>query len=240
MSNRSILFAFLGNWETLPAHALLDTTSFEVALEDVDDEWRSDLIQQAWDLQIITKAQAKLMRSSKRVIWVEKKQVGTGESWEDFQASTLDAQEVLRLYTHVFDQAACLYFDGACKFVFPDLLSSLEQDDPITLLHLFIEIWGTSEEVGTEGMEVFNLPNLRVRGVHPKSPAAQATAFSAVAQMICEGLQLSEESRFQASESFPWFSSTGLQRVSLLDEDEEDRKREDWGEWALILCKEDA
>lgn len=236
MSNRSILFAFLGNWPTLPTD--LGHSPFKLTLEEVDEEWRADLIQQAWDLQVINKAQAKQMRSSGQVIWVEKQHEGTGQNWTDFQRSTHEAQAILELYVQTFPEASCLYFDGACKFLFPDLLSSLERDDPITLLHLFIEIWGTAEEVGTEGMELFNLPNLRIRGVHPKSPAAQATAFSAVAQMICEELSLSDASRFQASESFPWFKSTGLHKVALLDEVEEDQEGEEWGEWALVLHKE--
>jgi hypothetical protein len=220
-------------------------SEFTFTLEDVDEEWKADLIQQAWDLQVITKTQAKGMRQSSKVIWAEIKRAHSTVNDLNIDHSTLTwGTQILTLYQSTFSDASCLYFDGSCKFIFSDLLPTLEKTDPITLLHLFVEIWGTDEEVGTEGMELFNLPNLRIRGVHPKSPAAQATAFSAAAQMICENLKLPQEQRFQASESFPWFRSQGLKRAKLLEDDDisetelNHHEGENLGEWALILQKE--
>ena len=86
------------------------------------------------------------------------------------------------------------------------MFEQIDVNDHATLFHLFVEIWCDQSIIMTEGMNIFGLPDICVLGFEANSPAAQATAFSLGAQLVCDELKVNAETPFRASESFPWCS----------------------------------
>jgi hypothetical protein len=205
-AHHRVLLAAIGAW----THAPQLDTPFTLTLEPVDHEWREDLIQRGWETQALTKPQLKVIRGHDSVLWAEL-EFDRLEEARRCSIAEVAAQLLIELAQA---GASALYFDSAMKVMAPTLFTGIDPQDPITLLHLFIDIWGDSEAVITEGMELFALPDIRVTGLSSRSPAAQATAFSAAARMVCEGLLLSGGTHFSASESFPEFISDGVDFVS--------------------------
>ncbi len=199
-----VLLAAVGPWEALPEL----TTSFKLTLEPVDHEWREDLIQRGWETDALEKPQLKVIRGHASVVWAERSFEPAAEGPE--LTAAREAAWLLRALAE--RGASALYFDAAEKVMSPEALEDFPARDSVALLHLFVDVWGDADEVVTEGMEVFGLPDLRVVGVDPKAPEAQATAFSAAARLVCEGLSLPSGASFRASESFPEFVSEGVAR----------------------------
>ena len=199
----SVHLAALGDWSTLPEFK----TSFQLHLEPVSSAWREDLIQQGWDRDVFSKPQLKLLRAQPSVIFAELSflpHLGTTEG--TFPSAQLRwARAAAQLFKHLSSQGAqALYFDGSMKVFTPEIIREVNPKDYATLFHLFVEIWGDRTRVATEGMSIFGLPEIVVTGFEPQSAEAQATAFSAAAQMVCDGLRLPDGKYFRASESFPW------------------------------------
>jgi hypothetical protein len=208
MSTCRALIAAIGPWTDLSALTAGLTTSFRLTLEPVDPEWREDLIQRGWDTDALEKPQLKVIRGHGSVIWAEREFEAAAEG-----AELSVAREAAWLLRSLAERgASALYFDAAEKVMAPEALNDFPSRDSVALLHLFVEVWGDADEVLTEGMEVFGLPDVRVVGVDPKSAEAQATAFSAAAQLVCDGLALPAGAEFRASESFPLFVSAGVSR----------------------------
>ena len=215
--NTRVVLAAIGPWEHLPELK----TRFQLSLEPVESEWREDLIQRGWDLGALPKPQLKVIRAHESVIWAELELeaallVREGVSEGEGEGAQLDvdlatAREAAWLLRSLAEAgASALYFDPAEKVYAPDALKELPVRDSVALLHLFVDVWGEEGSVSTEGMAVFGCPDVRVEGVDAKSAEAQATAFSAAAQVACEGLWLPEGAEFRASESFPLFASLGV------------------------------
>lgn len=198
-----VSIAALGQWDQLPDFS----SRLELSLEPVEDLWREDLIQQGWDTDVFEKVLLKKLRTLDQVIFGELSflpyfddENGHFPSRQSRWAKV--AAKALKQLSMRGAQA--LYFDGAAKAYTPEMFEQLDVNDHATLFHLFIEIWRESKWVATEGMNVFGLPDVYVVGFEPQSPAAQATAFSLAAQMVCDDLKLKDINTFRASESFPW------------------------------------
>ena len=67
MSARVVLAA-VGPWEALPELS----STFQLSLEAVEDDWREDLIQRVWETQALPKPQLKVIRGHGSVIWAER------------------------------------------------------------------------------------------------------------------------------------------------------------------------
>ena len=209
MSARVVLAA-IGPWEVLPELS----AQFSLSLEQVDEEWQEDLIQRGWETEALPKPQLKVIRSHSAVIWAEREVSARdliGEGEEARYALELEvAREAAWLLKRLAELgASALYFDPAEKVIHPEALKDFPVQDSVALLHLFVELWGEEGAVLSEGMSIFGLPDLRVEGVATHA-SAQATAFSAAAQLACEGLALPEGASFKASESFPSYRSLGV------------------------------
>lgn len=229
-SSARLVLAATGTWEQLPEL----NTRFELTLEDMEEEWREDLIQRGWELNALPKAQLKVIRGHQRVIWAELElnSAPLSADGERLEVDMSVAREAAWLLSALAEQgASALYFDPAEKVYAPEALKELPIKDSVALLHLFVDVWGDEEAVRSEGMSVFGCPDVRVVGLAPTSAEAQATAFSAAAQVACEGLSLPVGASFRASESFPLFSSEGV----TLSEDEEEREAHPFGELTLRL-----
>lgn len=217
MSTCRALIAAVGPWADLTALTTNLTTSFKLTLEPIEHEWREDLIQRGWDTNTLEKPQLKVIRGHGSVIWAEREFQAPLEGAE----LTVAREAAWLLRTFAERGASALYFDAAEKVMSPEALEDFPSRDSVALLHLFVEVWGDADEVVTEGMEVFGLPDVRVVGVDPKSAEAQATAFSAAARLVCEGLALPAGAEFRASESFPAFISEGARLDEGPAEDDE-------------------
>ena len=106
--------------------------------------------------------------------------------------------------------AQAVFVDTSLRVLTADTLKGAELDDGNTLFHLFVEILLDDEahEVATEGMQCFDLPDVVVpftAGDAESGTAAQATAFSLAAQMVCDRFRPTAGSVFRASESAPWY-----------------------------------
>lgn len=207
-----VLLAAVGPWESLPELS----SQFTLSLEPVEDEWREDLIQRGWDTGALPKPQLKVIRAHQAVIWAERQvpERVLEEATEGEAASYALNLEVAREAAWLLKRlaelgASALYFDPAEKVLHPEALKELPVRDSVALLHLFVELWGEEGAVVSEGMSIFGCPDLRVEGEATEA-AAQATAFSAAAQLVCEGLALPEGAHFKASESFPPYRSLGV------------------------------
>lgn len=198
-----ISIAALGQWTTLPEiHS-----RFELSLEEVEDSWREDLIQQGWDNEVFEKPLLKKLRTLPQVIfgelsfkpYIEESAEGHFPSrqlrWAKVTAKTLRNLSI--------NGAQALYFDASAKAYTPDMFEQLDVNDHATLFHLFVEIWCEQDRVLTEGMSLFGLPDLCIVGFEANSSAAQATAFSLGAQLVCDELKVKGKQHFRASESFP-------------------------------------
>lgn len=219
MSTRIVLAA-IGPWENLPEIK----TPFSLTLEAVDEEWREDLIQRGWETEVLPKPLLKVIRSHGSVLWAEYEVSErtlvqkNGEGEPSYQVELAVAQQAAWLLkTWAALGASVLYFDPAEKVLHPEALKDFPTQDSVALLHLFVELWGEEGAVISEGMSIFGCPDLRVEGVATQA-AAQATAFSATAQLVCEGLALPQGATFRASESFPKYFSLGIQRSEESEE----------------------
>jgi hypothetical protein len=202
----SVHLAALGTWSSLPEV----NTPFDLSLEPVSSSWREDLISQGWDNGVFVKSTLKRLRVQPHVIFAELSfQPYLDVSLPTFPSVQLRwASAAAKLFKHLVSQGAeALYFDGALKAFTPEMIEEVNPKDSATLFHLFVEIWGDQDRVATEGMSIFGLPDVIVTGLNPQSPEAQATVFSAAAQMVCDDLRLPNQEYFRASESFPWCSA---------------------------------
>ena len=203
----TIHLAALGGWSSLPEIQ----TPFQLSYESVSPAWREDLIDQGWESGVFTKSMLKHLRAQPGVIFAEL----SFQPYIDMDRQPLFPSVQLRwaraaaklLKQLSIEGADALYFDGSLKVFTPEMIEEVNPKDPVSLFHLFVEIWGDQTQVSTEGMSIFGLPEVVVTGLEPQSPEAQATAFSASAQMVCDGLRLPSETHFRSSESFPWFVS---------------------------------
>ena len=201
-----VSIAALGDWAELPAFA----SRLELSLEKVEDSWREDLIQQGWDTDVFEKALLKKLRQHDQVIFGEL----SFKPYIDEETEPLFPSRQLRwakqaakaLRNLSIRGAKALYFDGSTKAYTPDMFEQIDVNDHATLFHLFVEIWCAQSIVMTEGMSIFGLPDICVLGFEPNSPAAQATAFSLGAQLVCDDFKVKTDIPFRASESFPWCS----------------------------------
>ena len=210
----TIHLAALGNWSSLPEL----NTPFQLSCEPVSSAWREDLIDQGWESGVFTKSMLKHLRAQPSVIFAEL----SFQPYIDVEQSPLFpavqlrwARAAAKLLKQLSTEGAeALYFDGSLKVFTPEMIEEVNPKDHATLFHLFVEIWGDQKRVSTEGMSIFGLPEVMVTGLEPQSPDAQATAFSASAQMVCDGLRLPSNAQFRSSESFPWFTSNWVSDVT--------------------------
>ena len=200
-----VLIAAIGDWAALPAL----NSPMSITLEQIDPEWLEGFIERGWETSALPKAVLKPLRRAPSVIYGELK----FRSYLDPEGSTLFPSVQLRwarvaakaLRQLAVEGAQALYFDGSMKVMLPSQVLEVDPKDSASLFHLFVEIWGDEKRVCTEGMSLFGLPEVMLTGLDPQSAAAQATVFSAAAQMVCEGIHLDGAMPFRASESFPWF-----------------------------------
>lgn len=213
MSARVVLAA-IGPWTELPELS----SEFTLSLEPIDEDWREDLIQRGWETEALPKPQLKVIRGHGAVIWAERELSpralipAEGEEPERYELELSAAREAAWLLKRLAELgASALYFDPAEKVLHPETLKDFPSRDGVALLHLFVDIWADDAAVTTEGMSIFGCPDLQV-ALRSKAEAevAQATAFSAAAQLVCDGLALPEGARFQALEDFPVYRSEGL------------------------------
>lgn len=206
-SSISVHLAALGHWSALPEL----NTPFQLSLEEVEPTWREDLISRGWESGVFEKRDLKGLRAMSSVIFAELSFSPYVDEAVTPPFPSLQlrwARAAAKLLRQLSDQGAgALYFDGALKVYTPDLLAEVDPKDNTTLFHLFVEVWGDEERVATEGMSIFGLPEVVTRGLDPQSPEAQASTFSAAAQLVCDGVRLGDGVHFRSSESFPWFES---------------------------------
>lgn len=154
----------------------------------------------------------------------------------DFEAegSTEWATHGARLMAQAFaDGAPVVLVETASRVFDPQALDRLDLDDPMTLLHLFVSVYGDGEEICTEGMQAFDLPDVVIRYRNPaEGVLAQGAAFAYAAQAVSDGLRLSEGGLFTASESAPEYRA-GFEPTTASDL-EEDPMANPRGVWRLV------
>ena len=235
----------LGSWSS-PFHI---DSPFTLKYEEIDHEWKEDLIQLGWDQSVLSKSELKEIRQQTHVMWAEKeinstlispKRSSSNDVSTDTHERIVDplctpiaqltmAQNSALLLKQLAEYATVLYFDPSMKVLTPRMAQELIVDDPVTLLHMLIDFWGDREGMYTSGMQVFALPDLKVTGSDPQSATLQATVFSGAAQMICENAQLKVGESFRASESFPWFEIVEWTRRHDSAQDDEETSQNPYG-----------
>lgn len=227
-----VVLAALGNWDVMPELS----GPFNLTLEDVDSEWREGIIDRGWETGALSRSLLAPLRRCTKVVYAELtfQPYVAPEEESGFPSLQLRwARAAAKLLKQLAQAgAAALYFDGSMKVYTPEQLELVEPKDSASLFHLFVEIWGDDVRVCAEGLSIFGLPELVITGIDPSGAAAQATAFSAAAQMICEGRRLLNGETFQASESFPWFSVHYEKEPTLASERLRDLSSEQGGEGA--------
>ena len=100
-------------------------------------------------------------------------------------------------------------------------IGDIDEVDGASLFHLFVNLLVESEEVVSEGMQVFDRADVVVpsRGDDETARgAAQAAAFALSAQMVCDRFRPTVGSVFRASESAPFFNIGHQMAVSDSDD----------------------
>ena len=141
------------------------------------------------------------------------------------------ARQAAQLLLDAFEAGAvAAYVETAVKVFAAGATQGISARDPVALFHLFVEVWGDDEQVSTEGMQAFDLPDVAVRyGADDVGPA-QAAAFGLAARMVCDGVLPSEGERYQPSESAPtWL----VARREAHPDAEEDEYANAAGLWIL-------
>ncbi|MFN3199025.1 MAG: hypothetical protein ACE366_11560 [Bradymonadia bacterium] len=103
--------------------------------------------------------------------------------------------------------APVVLVETASKVIDPKGLDGADLTDPVALVHLYVSVFGDGEQVYTEGLQVFDLPDVVVSYRNEaEGVLAQGAAFAYAALSVCEGLRLSEGGTFTASESAPTYT----------------------------------
>lgn len=107
----------------------------------------------------------------------------------------------------------------------------LELRDPRILFHLFVEVLGDDEEIATEGMCAFDLPDVIVPyGVERELGPAQASAFGLAARMVCDGTRPADGGVYRNTESAPLY---GVSHRPAPAEEVDDPFTNERGAWVL-------
>ena len=128
--------------------------------------------------------------------------------------------------------AAGVFVETGLKVFGPSALRGLSTRDAVALFHLYVEVAGDGESVGTEGMQAFDLPDLEVRYGPDDREAAQAAAFGMAAKMVCDRYRPADGGVYRNTESAP------LYRVAFrpVGPDEDYAYRNPRGAWVLQLA----
>jgi hypothetical protein len=179
------------------------TTPFTLRVVPADPELLADIVAVGRKSGVLTDDQVGALRKVPQVVEAELAFEKSGDRAAAAAAARLAADAFSAGATAVFVETSLRVF-GA------DTLTGAELDDAHTLFHLFVEVLLDDEahEVVTEGLQCFDLPDVRVpfAADDPESAeAAQAAAFSLAAQMVCDRLRPQSGGVFRASESAPWY-----------------------------------
>ena len=187
--------------------------------ENADPHWINELCEQAQKFDWLTPHQLQQLSTATEVIWVEQRvSVSIHRDVHDRLLMAQNGVSALRMLCKEGDVYALL-FDESQRVVRPEVLQEVDPREATSLLHLFVECWCDEEFAYTEGLSIFACPNLEVEAQHINDPIAQATAFSAAAQLVCDGLVLNDQSQFRSSESFPYFTCKWSHEAEIQDED---------------------
>ena len=86
------------------------------------------------------------------------------------------------------------------------------------LFHLFVEIIGDEHTISTEGMQAFDLPEVRVNYTAADKDTAQAAAFGMAARMVCERFKPAHGGVYRNSESAPLYDVVKVPPVGADDD----------------------
>lgn len=183
-------------------------TPFDLRVVDADAETLADIVAVGRKCEALTDDAVGRLRKAKALIEAELAFERPGDRGA--------AQSAARLAADAFARGAeAVFVESSLRVFSAETLQGAELTDAHTLFHLFVEILMDDEaqEVATEGMQCFDLPDI----VAPYTPAdpedpdsvpaasAQAVVFSLAAQMVCDRFRPTSGGVFRASESAPWF-----------------------------------
>jgi hypothetical protein len=101
--------------------------------------------------------------------------------------------------------AAGVFVETGLKVFGPGALRGLDLRDAVPLFHLYVDVAGDGESVGTEGMQAFDLPDLDVRYGAADREFAQAAAFGMAARMVCDRYRPADGGVYRNTESAPLY-----------------------------------
>ena len=131
------------------------------------------------------------------------------------------------------DGAHTVLVETASRIIDPRSGDEIDPDDPVSLVHLYVSVFGDGECFYTEGMQAFDLPDVIIAHRNPaEGVLAQGAAFAYAALSVCEGLRLTPGGVFTASESAPRYTAQ-LEEITAADL-EEDPMSNPRGRWRLI------
>lgn len=136
------------------------------------------------------------------------------------------ARDAARLMKDAFAAGAVgVRVETGLKVFGPSIGREIEPGEPEVLLHLLVEVLIDDEEVATEGMQAFDLPDVAVPFGDDDAEPAQAAAFALAAKMVCDGFRPVHGGVFRASESAPLY---GVSRREATGDGAFDNPRGAW------------
>ena len=215
----TIRFAAIGQWMAPPVISSESTGQYTLVHEAADPNWINELCEQAQACEWLTPTELRHLSTATEVIWVEQKIfLDTHRDVHDRLLMAQNGVSALRMLCKEGDVYA-LFFDESQRVARPEVLQEVDLREATSLLHLFVECWCDEEFAYTEGLSIFACPNIEVEAQYVNDPIAQATAFSAAAQLVCDGLVLTDQSQFRSSESFPYFTCQLSREADMQDEE---------------------
>ncbi len=204
-----IVVHFAGPWETAPAFETELETHFAPGR---DDELADELVRQGQRAEAIDGPEVSAIQRHRGVLSAACEFSKPGDrEW---------ARRAAQLVADAFaGGAAAAWVETADKVLGPRAAKDLDPRHPVTLFHLFVEVWGARGEVCTEGMQAFDLPDVAVRYEGDPAPA-QAAAFGLAARMACDGRMPMEGDTYRASLSAPMY--VVAKRAAEAPEDDDD------------------
>lgn len=227
-----IIITIPGSWGNDPAIE----TPFTLRVVPADYESLVDIVAVGRKSEALTDDQVGRLRKAPALLEAEL----TFEKPGDRAAAAAAA----RLAADAFAAGAeAVFVETSLRVFGVETLKGVELDDANTLFHLFVEILMDDEahEVTTEGLQCFDLPDVVVAYAprdEESAAAAQATAFSLAAQMVCDRLRPTNGGVFRASESAPWYRlKLDLPPTDTAGPVDDDPFVNPRGRWVLTLRK---
>jgi hypothetical protein len=219
-----IILTIAGSWSNPPDLK----TDLETLFEGPDSELAEDFVFVGRRADSINNADALAVRNHTSVLRAYAEFEGPGQrSWAQ-KGVTLALEAVAA-------GAVGIFVETSCKALTPHALSNFTANDRNSVFHFYVEVMGDAETFATEGMQAFDLPEIKAYYRHDDRATAQAVVFSMAAKMVCDGFKPAAEGVFRATESAPLYE---VERV-IADTADDDPYTNPHGAWVLRRRLED-